>query len=152
VPLSTPCSLSGMPGKLDGRVALVTGGGRGIGRAIALGYAGEGAHVVITAARNLGEAERTAADARELPGRITAVVADVTSDADVARLTDEVPTPDVLVNNAARGMRFVNERFMTDPRPFWETGAEAWRMVMDTNINGVFLIRSGLPSSRAPVS
>jgi NAD(P)-dependent dehydrogenase (short-subunit alcohol dehydrogenase family) len=140
VPLSTPCSLSGMPGKLDGLVALVTGGGRGIGRAIALGYAGEGAHVIITAARNPGEAERTAADARELPGRITAVVADVTSDADVARLTDEVPTPDVLVNNAARGMRFVNERFMTDPRPFWETGAEAWRMVMDTNINGVFLM------------
>ena len=129
-----------MPGKLDGRVALVTGGGRGIGRAIALGYAREGAHVIITAARNPDEAERTAAEARDLPGRITALAADVTSDADVDRLAALRPAPDVLVNNAARGMRFVNERFMTDPRPFWETDPGAWRLVMDTNINGVFLM------------
>ena len=133
-------SLSEMPGKLDGRVALVTGGGRGIGRAIALGYAREGAHVIITAARNPGEAERTAEEARDLPGRITAVAADVTSDADVDRLAALRPVPDILINNAARGMRFVNERFMTDPRPFWETDPGAWRMVMDTNINGVFLM------------
>ncbi len=108
-----------MPGRLDGRVALVTGGGRGIGRAIALGYAREGARVIITAARNPDEAERTAAEARDLPGRITAVAADVTSDADVDRLAALRPVPDILVNNAARGMRFVNERFMADPRPFW---------------------------------
>ena len=129
-----------MPGQLDGRVALVTGGGRGIGRAIALGYAREGAHVIITAARNPDEAERTAEESRDLPGSVTAVAADVTSDADVERLAARVPTPDVLVNNAARGMRFVNERFMTDPRPFWETDPGAWRLVMDTNINGVFLM------------
>jgi len=135
-----PGSLSGMPGQLDGRVALVTGGGRGIGRAIALGYAREGARVIITAARNPDEAERTAEESRDLPGSVTAVAADVTSDADVERLAAGVPTPDVLVNNAARGMRFVNERFMTDPRPFWETDPAAWRMVMDTNINGVFLM------------
>jgi NAD(P)-dependent dehydrogenase (short-subunit alcohol dehydrogenase family) len=47
---------------------------------------------------------------------------------------------DVLVNNAARGMRFVNERFMTDPRPFWEADPAAWRMVIETNIVGVFLM------------
>jgi 3-oxoacyl-[acyl-carrier protein] reductase len=129
-----------MPGKLDGRVALVTGGGRGIGRAIALGYAREGAHVVITAARNPDEAERTAEESRDLPGSVMAVAADVTSDADVERLAALRPVPDILVNNAARGMRFVNERFMTDPRPFWETDPAAWRMVMDTNINGVFLM------------
>jgi len=140
VPALVPGSLSEMPGQLDGRVALVTGGGRGIGRAIALGYAREGAHVIVTAARNPDEAERTAADARDLAGRITAVAADVTSDADVERLAALRPTPDILVNNAARGMRFVNEQFMTDPRPFWETDPEAWRMVMDTNINGVFLM------------
>jgi NAD(P)-dependent dehydrogenase (short-subunit alcohol dehydrogenase family) len=134
-----PGSLNGMPGKLAGRVALVTGGGRGIGRAIALGYAREGAQVIITAAMRPDEAERTAADARDLPGRITAVTADVTSDADVDRLAAQLPTPDILVNNAARGMRFVNERFMTDPRPFWEIDPAAWRLVMDTNINGVFL-------------
>ena len=47
---------------------------------------------------------------------------------------------DVLVNNAARGMRFVNERFMSDPLPFWEADPEAWRLVMDTNTVGVFLM------------
>ncbi len=47
---------------------------------------------------------------------------------------------DVLVNNAARGMRFVNERFMTEPRPFWEADPIAWRMVIETNIVGVFLM------------
>ena len=46
----------------------------------------------------------------------------------------------MLVNNAARGMRFVNERFMTDPRPFWEADPEAWRLVIETNIVGVFLM------------
>jgi NAD(P)-dependent dehydrogenase (short-subunit alcohol dehydrogenase family) len=129
-----------MPGKLEDRVALVTGGGRGIGRAIALGYSREGAHVIITAARYPDEAERTAADARDLAGRITAVRADVTSEADIGRLAAQLPVPDILVNNAARGMRFVNERFMTDPRPFWEIDLQAWRLVMDTNINGVFLM------------
>jgi NAD(P)-dependent dehydrogenase (short-subunit alcohol dehydrogenase family) len=129
-----------MPGKLEGRVALVTGGGRGIGRAIALGYAREGAHVIITAARHPDEAERTAADARDLPGTITAATADVASGADVDLLAAQLPTPDILVNNAARGMRFVNERFMTDPQPFWEIDPGAWRLVMDTNINGVFLM------------
>jgi NAD(P)-dependent dehydrogenase (short-subunit alcohol dehydrogenase family) len=129
-----------MPGKLEDRVALVTGGGRGIGRAIALGYAREGARVIITAARYPDEAEQTAAGARDLPGRITAVRADVTSAADVGRLAAQLPVLDILVNNAARGMRFVNERFMTDPRPFWQTDPEAWRLVMDTNINGVFLM------------
>jgi NAD(P)-dependent dehydrogenase (short-subunit alcohol dehydrogenase family) len=46
----------------------------------------------------------------------------------------------VLVNNAARGMRFVNERFMTEPAPFWEADPEAWRLVMETNTVGVFLV------------
>ena len=46
----------------------------------------------------------------------------------------------MLVNNAARGMRFVNDRFMTDPRPFWEADPVAWSMVIETNIVGVFLM------------
>jgi NAD(P)-dependent dehydrogenase (short-subunit alcohol dehydrogenase family) len=139
-PPPAPGNPNGMPGKLEGRIALVTGGGRGIGRAIALGYAREGAHVIITAARHPDEAERTAADARDLPGTITATTADVASGADVDLLAAQLPTPDILVNNAARGMRFVNERFMTDPQPFWEIDPGAWRLVMDTNINGVFLM------------
>jgi NAD(P)-dependent dehydrogenase (short-subunit alcohol dehydrogenase family) len=128
---------------LTGRTAIVTGGGRGIGRAIALGYAAAGAHVLVTAARNLEEAERVAAESAGLPGTIRALQADVTVDRDVARLTDaaleRTGRIDVLVNNAARGMLFVNDRFITDPEPFWEADPDAWRLVIETNIIGVFL-------------
>jgi 3-oxoacyl-[acyl-carrier protein] reductase len=58
----------------------------------------------------------------------------------VQRALDVRGRIDVLVNNAARGMRFVNERFMTDPEPFWEADPMAWRMVIETNIVGVFLM------------
>ncbi len=130
--------------ELSGQVAIVTGGGRGIGRAIALAYAAAGADVVISAARNLPEAERVAAEAAELDGAVHAIQADVTAEEDVRRLTERAldlrGRIDVLVNNAARGMKFVNERFMTDPRPFWEASPEAWRLVIETNVLGVFLV------------
>ena len=126
------------------RVAIVTGGGRGIGRAIALGYARAGADVVISAARSGAEAEAVAAEGAGLPGRIEPIQADVTIEDDVERLVESALSLrgriDVLVNNAARGMRFVNERFMTEPKPFWEADPAAWRMVMETNTVGVFLM------------
>ncbi len=133
-----------MPADLRDRVAIVTGGGRGIGRSIALAYARAGAHVVITAARNPAEAEAVASDSAALPGRVEAVQADVTVDVDVDGLVERALAVngriDVLVNNAARGMRFVNERFMTEPRPFWEADPAAWRTVIETNVVGVFLM------------
>ena len=133
-----------MAGELDDRVAIVTGGGRGIGRAIALGYAKAGADVVISVARNPDQATEVVALAEPLRGTIRAVRADVTVAGDVDRLVqralDVRGRIDVLVNNAARGMRFVNERFMTDPQPFWEADPAAWSMVIETNIIGVFLM------------
>jgi NAD(P)-dependent dehydrogenase (short-subunit alcohol dehydrogenase family) len=129
---------------LRDRVAIVTGGGRGIGRAIALGYAAAGADVVIGVARSPAEAEDVVAAGATLPGSIRAVRADVTRQVDVNRLVESAVAIkgriDVLVNNAARGMRFVNERFMTDPAPFWEADPDAWRLVIETNIVGVFLM------------
>jgi NAD(P)-dependent dehydrogenase (short-subunit alcohol dehydrogenase family) len=129
---------------LRDRVAIVTGGGRGIGRSIALGYARAGAHVLISVARNLAEADQVAAESASLPGRIEAVQADVTVPAEVDAMVERALAirgrVDVLVNNAARGMRFVNQRFMTDPQPFWEADPVAWRMVIETNIVGVFLM------------
>ncbi|MGA2382615.1 MAG: SDR family oxidoreductase [Gemmatimonadales bacterium] len=125
--------------KLQDRVAIVTGGGRGIGRAIAEALAAEGARVVVTAAREQREIEAVAA---RIGGG--AVLADVSSKDAVQRLVDAVMRQfgriDILVNNAARGMKFVNARFMTDPRPFWEADPDAWRLVIDTNVSGVFLM------------
>ena len=125
--------------KLEGKVAIVTGGGRGIGRAIASAYSQEGAKVVVVAARQKAEIEEVAA---RIAG--TALVADVSKPADVQRLVETVILKlgkiDILINNAARGMRFINEDFMTTPKPFWEADPDAWRMVIDTNVSGVFLL------------
>jgi NAD(P)-dependent dehydrogenase (short-subunit alcohol dehydrogenase family) len=133
-----------VPLELHERVAIVTGGGRGIGRAIALGYARAGADVLIGVARSPDEAAAVAQLAEALPGTVHAVQADITLGGDVDRLVQRALEVrgriDVLVNNAARGMRFVNDRFMTDPRPFWEADPDAWRMVIETNVVGVFLM------------
>jgi 3-oxoacyl-[acyl-carrier protein] reductase len=131
--------------KLKDKVAIVTGGGRGIGKAIAEAFAREGANVVVTAARQRNEIEQVAS---KIGG--TAVLADVSNKDDVRKLVDAVLSDfgriDILVNNAARGMKFVNESFMTEPKPFWEADPDMWRMVIDTNISGVFLMtRSVIP-------
>ena len=128
-----------MPNRLTGTVGIVTGGGRGIGRAIAEAYAAEGMRVVVTAAREAAEIDAVASRIGGL-----ALVADVTKEDDAARVVDETRRRfgriDVLVNNAARGMRYVNEEFLTRPEPFWLTSEAAWRLVLDTNIMGVFLM------------
>jgi NAD(P)-dependent dehydrogenase (short-subunit alcohol dehydrogenase family) len=107
-----------------------------------LGLAQAGATVVATAARQPGEVERVAGEAA--PGRVVAVVADVTREDDCARTVatalDRFGRLDVLVNNAGRGMRSVNENFMTEPTRFWETAPDAWRLVIDTNVVGPFLM------------
>jgi 3-oxoacyl-[acyl-carrier protein] reductase len=125
--------------KLNQKIAIVTGGGRGIGRAIAEAFAREGAKVVVTAARQRNEVEKVALNIGGI-----AVLADVSKMDDVQKLVDTVVSKfgriDILVNNAARGMKFVNESFMTEPKPFWEADPDMWRMVIDTNVNGVFLM------------
>jgi 3-oxoacyl-[acyl-carrier protein] reductase len=125
--------------KLKDKVAIVTGGGRGIGKEIARAFAQEGAKVVVTAARQRNEIEQVALKI----GGIS-VLADVSNKDDVQKLVDSVVSEfgriDILVNNAARGMKFVNESFMTEPKPFWEADPDMWRMVIDTNISGVFLM------------
>ena len=125
--------------KLQGKVAIVTGGGRGIGRAIAEAYANNGAKVVVTAAIQKDEIDETAL---KINGK--AILANIIKPGDVQKLVDSVIVEfgriDILVNNAARGMRFVNESFMTEPTPFWEADASNWQMVINTNVNGTYLI------------
>ena len=91
--------------RLKNKVALVTGGGRGIGRDIALAYAREGAHVVINDV-DPATAAATAKDAAALGSKSLAIVADVAKSADIARIVETVVKErgrvDILVNNAMK--------------------------------------------------
>src|SRR5690242_8105984 len=92
-----------MPAELAGRVALVTGGGRGIGRAIALALAGAGADVAVSA-RSEEQLARVAGEIQALGRRALAVSCDVRRrpevDAMVERVNGELGPPLILVNNA----------------------------------------------------
>jgi len=125
------------PSDLSQRVAIVTGGGRGVGRAMALGLAKAGARVVVTAAREKREIEAVAREAESALGkaRVAPLVADVVRDDDCARTVDfalaRFGRLDILVNNAGRGMKYVSETFMTEPTRFWETSPDAYRLVVE---------------------
>jgi 3-oxoacyl-[acyl-carrier protein] reductase len=109
---------------------------------MALGLSRAGFRVAITAARNRDEIE---AVAREVPeGQIYPVMADVSRESACGILLEQVEARlgpvDVLVNNAGRGMRFVSERFLVEPHPFWKTYPGTWRMIIEANVNGPFFM------------
>ncbi|MGZ5896834.1 MAG: SDR family NAD(P)-dependent oxidoreductase, partial [Xanthobacteraceae bacterium] len=131
---------------LKGSVAIVTGAASGLGRAMALGLAKAGAQIVATTSQSRDALEELALSAERELGerRLVPMIADVTKDVDCQRVVDETVAKcgrlDVLVNNAGRGMKYVEETFMTKPTRFWETSADTWRMIIDTNVNGPFLM------------
>lgn len=106
---------------LKGKVAIVTGGGRGIGQAIAARYAAEGARVVI-ADINEGNAERAAAALHDTGGDAIGVGCDVGRSADVDRLVDATldafGTVDILVNNAAE--TGIVKHFLDSDEAWWD--------------------------------
>jgi 3-oxoacyl-[acyl-carrier protein] reductase len=108
---------------LEGRTALVTGGSRGIGRAIAAELAKAGAQVVVGYRSGADEAEAVAS---EIGGR--AVQADVSDPEQAKRLVDEAGEVDVLVNNAGVTRDGLLARMSDDD----------WRTVLDTNLGGTF--------------
>lgn len=120
--------------RLEGKVALVTGGGRSIGRAICLGLAHEGADVTVNYERDARAAEEVVGLVRSLGRRALAVQADVSNREQVERLVAEVVNGlghiDVLVNNAGTISR----------QPFLELSEENWNRVVDVNLKGVFLV------------
>jgi NAD(P)-dependent dehydrogenase (short-subunit alcohol dehydrogenase family) len=129
-----------MSGKLEGQVAIVTGGGRGIGKAIAEGFAKEGAAVAVTA-RTVSQLDETVANIEAAGGKALAVAADVTNRADVERLVAETVSKlgpvDILINNAGTQEK---------GGPLWEIDPEMWRRTIEVNLFGQFLVtRTVLP-------
>jgi 3-oxoacyl-[acyl-carrier protein] reductase len=117
---------------------------------MALGLARAGANVVITAARGRREIEAVADEAKASRegivrgGIVRALTADATSEEDGLRVVDEAVREfgaiHILVNNAGRGMRFVSEDFLDTPTKFWRTDPAVWRMIVETNVTGPFLM------------
>lgn len=133
-----------VPNTLTNKIALVTGGSRGIGKAIAVALAEAGADVAVNYRSRQNEAEETCAEIRKLGRRAVAVQADVSLAADVARLVAAVEAQlgpvAILVNNAG----------ITRPQLFTEITEQDWDEILTVNLKSVFLVTQAvLPKMRA---
>ena len=119
---------------LKDKVVLITGAGRGIGRAIALCFAQEGAQTILTG-RDTGRLALVQREIHSAGGAAEAFPLDVTRDDDAARVVESVIEKwgriDVLVNNAG---------IITYDTPVWATTMEQWDEVMNTNLRGMHVV------------
>jgi 3-oxoacyl-[acyl-carrier protein] reductase len=125
-------------GKLEGKVALVTGSGRNIGRATVLKLAAEGAHVIVNARTNQAEADAVVSEARELGVKAMAVIADVAEkdqvEAMAARALSEFGRIDILINNAA----------IRPHKSFTELTQQDWEHVRGVVLDGALYLTRAL--------
>lgn len=119
---------------LGGRVALVTGGSRGIGRGIALALAGQGADVAVNYVSRPEEAQKVATEITQIGRRAFAVKADVSKKEEVGQMVQDMTANlgkiDILVNNAG----------IATFKPFLEMTEEEWDRMLDINLKGQFLV------------
>lgn len=117
---------------LQGKTALITGAGRGIGRGIALAFAAQGCDIA-AAARSVDEVNGTVDAVKRAGRRALALIVDVSNERDVRQMADETLNAfghiDILVNNAGYACF----------KPFSELSLEEWRKTIDVNLTGVFL-------------
>jgi 3-oxoacyl-[acyl-carrier protein] reductase len=134
------------PSSLIDRAVIVTGGSRGIGREIALALVEAGARVAIVATAASSHLDETVKAAETIGGgaRLLPLIGDVRREADCDRIAQETLAAfgaiHVLFNNAALGLPTIVD---ADNKPtpfFWEAKPETWLNLIDTNINGVFLM------------
>jgi NAD(P)-dependent dehydrogenase (short-subunit alcohol dehydrogenase family) len=120
--------------RLEGRVAVVTGAGRGIGRAIAMGYAREGAAVVVNYSRSQETAREAVREIEAAGGKAVAIRADIgrpdDHDALIEQTLREFGSLDILVNNA--GIE-INE-------PVLEASSETWEQTVAVNLKGAYFL------------
>jgi len=124
-------------GKLEGKVALITGSGRNIGRATALKLAAEGAHIVVNARSNQAEADAVVREVRALGVKALSVIADVAHkdqmEAMASRALSEFGRVDILINNAA----------IRPHKPFTELTQQDWEEVRSVVLDGpLYLTRA----------
>lgn len=121
-----------MSSRLVEKIVLITGASKGIGRALAIGCAREGAHVIVNYNSDRAGAEETAAEITALGRRALTVQADIARvkavDRMFARARKVFPRLDVLINNAA----------LTGWGGLFDTTEEKWDVVVDTNLKGTF--------------
>jgi glucose 1-dehydrogenase len=123
-----------MPGRLSGKVAIITGSGSGIGQSIAIRFASEGATVVVDYRNNIEKSQETASKAEAAGGKAILVKADVTKLADTQNLIDQTYQQlgrcDILVNNAG----------IEKEAAFWDVTEADYDAVLNVNLKGAFFL------------